>query len=214
MRGLLWWRIAAWTLGLVPLARLVWLGLNAGLGANPVEFVEHYLGDWSIRLLLVTLAMTPLREFTGLTQAVRIRRTLGLWTYAYVCLHFSTYLVFDLEFSAAQLGEDLVKRAYITLGFTAWLFLSALAMTSTSGWQRRLKRNWKRLHRLIYAATLLGVIHYWWLVKADVRMPLVYLSIFIALMLLRLPLRNWAKAILRSPKPSSPALDSPQRPRA
>jgi sulfoxide reductase heme-binding subunit YedZ len=193
MSRLLRWRLGAWGLALIPLVHLVWRGYTARLGANPVEFVEHYSGDWSLRLLLVTLALTPLRRFTGLSEPIRIRRLLGLWCYAWLCLHFATYLVFDLELSAWQLGQDLVKRSYITLGFTAWLFLSSLALTSTQGWQRRLKRNWKRLHRLIYPAALLGVLHYWWLVKADVRMPLVYLSIFIALMLMRLERR----AILR-----------------
>lgn len=184
----LWlWRIAAWSGGLLPLGWGIWLTLHGRLGANPVEFLEHFTGDWSLRLLLATLAMTPLRRLTGAAEAIRIRRTLGLWAYAFLCIHLSIYLVFDLEFSAQQLAKDLVKRTYITLGFTGWLLLLPLAITSTQGWQRRLKRRWKALHRLIYPAATLGGLHYLWLVKADTRTPLIYLAVFALLMVLRLP---------------------------
>jgi sulfoxide reductase heme-binding subunit YedZ len=184
----LWaWRAAAWALGVVPLLSGVKLILQSRLGANPVEFMEHYTGDWTLRLLLTTLAMTPLRMLTRLTEPIRVRRILGLWAFAFLCLHFSMYLVFDLSFSMTQLAEDLVKRTYITLGFTAWLLLLPLAITSTAGWQRRLKRRWITLHRLIYPAATLGAIHYLWLVKADKREPLIYLSILLALLAFRLP---------------------------
>jgi methionine sulfoxide reductase heme-binding subunit len=184
----LWaWRAAAWSLGVVPLLFAVKLGFQSRLGANPVEFLEHYTGDWTLRLLLTTLGMTPLRTLTRLTEPIRVRRILGLWTFAFLCLHFSMYLVFDLSFSMTQLAEDLVKRTYITLGFTAWLLLLPLAITSTAGWQRRLKRRWITLHRLIYPAAILGAIHYLWLVKADKREPLIYLSILLALLAFRLP---------------------------
>jgi methionine sulfoxide reductase heme-binding subunit len=184
----LWaWRAAAWALGLMPLLIGVKLILQGRLGANPVEFIEHYTGDWTLRLLLTTLAMTPLRMLTGLTEPIRVRRILGLWAFAFLCLHFLTYLVFDLSFSMTQLAEDLVKRTYITLGFTAWLLLVPLAVTSTLAWQRRLKRRWITLHRLIYPAALLGAIHYLWQVKADTREPLIYLSILLVLLAFRLP---------------------------
>jgi sulfoxide reductase heme-binding subunit YedZ len=184
----LWaWRAAAWALGLTPLLFGVKSILQGRLGANPVEFIEHYTGDWTLRLLLATLAMTPLRMLTGLTEPIRVRRILGLWTFAFLCLHFLTYLVFDLSFSMTQLADDLVKRTYITLGFTAWLLLVPLAVTSTVGWQRRLKRRWITLHRLIYPAALLGAIHYLWQVKADTREPLIYLSILLVLLAFRLP---------------------------
>jgi methionine sulfoxide reductase heme-binding subunit len=184
----LWaWRAAAWALGLMPLLFGVKFILQGRLGANPVEFIEHYSGDWTLRLLLTTLAMTPLRMLTGLTEPIRVRRILGLWTFAFLCLHFLTYLVFDLSFSMTQLAEDLVKRTYITLGFTAWLLLVPLAVTSTLAWQRRLKRRWITLHRLIYPAALLGAIHYLWQVKADTREPLIYLSILLVLLAFRLP---------------------------
>lgn len=174
--------------------------MQSRLGPNPVEFLEHYLGDWTLRLLLVTLAMTPLRKLTGMTEAIRVRRILGLWAYAFLCLHFSIYLVFDLELSAAQLGADLVKRTYITLGFCAWLLLLPLAVTSTNGWQRQLKRNWKTLHKLVYPAAIFGAIHYLWLVKADKRTPLIYFAIFLVLLAFRLP---WAK--LRRTQPPQKA---------
>ena len=191
MNRLLPWRVAAWSLGVIPLLFAVNWGFQSRLGANPVEFLEHYTGDWTLRLLLTTLAMTPLRMLTRLTEPIRVRRILGLWTFAFLCLHFLMYVVFDLGFSVAQLGEDLIKRTYITLGFTAWLMLLSLAITSTTAWQRRLKRQWLALHQLIYPAAILGVIHYLWLVKADTREPLIYLAILLALLAFRLPWSQW-----------------------
>lgn len=187
MNRLLAWRIAAWLLGIVPLLFAIQWTVQSRLGPNPVEFLEHYLGDWALRLLLVTLAMTPLRMLTKTTEPIRVRRLLGLWSFTYLCLHFLTYLVFDLEFSLAQLGSDLVKRTYILLGFSAWLMLLPLAATSTNNWQRRLKRNWKTLHKLVYPAVIFGAIHYLWLVKADTRTPLIYLAVLLALLAFRLP---------------------------
>jgi methionine sulfoxide reductase heme-binding subunit len=195
LKRLLAWRAAAWTLGIVPLLMLVTWVVQGKLGANPVEFVEHYLGDWTLRLLLITLAMTPLRMLTRLTEPVRVRRILGLWAFAFLCLHFSMYLIFDLGFSISQLSEDLMKRTYITLGFAAWLMLVPLAVTSTTGWQRRLKRRWITVHRFIYPAALLGSIHYLWLVKADTRQPLIYLSILLGLLAFRPPWSRWAHAL-------------------
>ncbi len=182
----LWcWRLAAWLLAGGPLLWLAWRVANGDLGPNPVEFLEHYSGDWSLRLLLATLALTPLRRWSGRGEALGIRRLLGLWAFFWVCLHFAIYLTFDLEWSARLLGEDLVKRTYITLGFTGWLLLAPLAITSTRGWQRRLGPRWRRLHRLVYLAALLGAFHYLWLVKADAREPLVYLVVLVVLLGLR-----------------------------
>jgi methionine sulfoxide reductase heme-binding subunit len=191
LNRLLPWRVAAWSLGVVPLLFAAKWTIQSRLGPNPVEFLEQYTGDWTLRLLLTTLAMTPLRMLTRLNEPIRVRRILGLWTFAFLCLHFSMYLVFDLGFSVVQLGEDLVKRTYITLGFTAWLMLLSLAITSTMAWQRRLKRRWTTLHQLIYPAAILGVIHYLWLVKADTREPLIYLAILLALLAFRLPWSQW-----------------------
>ena len=187
MNRLLPWRVGAWALGIVPLAFAIKWTFQSRLGPNPVEFLEHYTGDWTLRLLLTTLAMTPLRKLLRMTEPIRVRRILGLWTYAFLCLHFSIYLVFDLSFSLLQLGEDLFKRTYITLGFTAWLLLLPLAITSTNAWQRRLKRRWLTLHQLIYPAAILGAIHYLWLVKADTREPLIYLAVLLTLLAFRLP---------------------------
>lgn len=195
-------RLAAWTLGGAPLLALGWRVLRADLGANPVEFLEHWCGDWTLRLLLATLAMTPLRRLSGRGKFVRVRRLLGLWAYFWACLHFAIYLTFDLEWSPAELAEDLAKRTYITLGFAAWLLLLPLALTSTQGWQRRLRRRWTQLHRLIYPAALLGALHYLWLVKADLREPLLYLAILAALLAARLPWRGILRA--RSPSRSNP----------
>jgi sulfoxide reductase heme-binding subunit YedZ len=181
------WRAGVWLLALTPLAWLGWLTTHAGLGANPVEFIEHYTGLWTLRLLLATLAMTPLRHITGRIEPIQVRRPLGLWAYAWLWLHFSSYLVFDLAFSPAQLIDDIIKRSYITVGFAALLLLTPLAITSTRGWQRRLKRGWARLHRLIYPAALLGTLHFLWLVKADHREPLAYLAIALGLLAFRVP---------------------------
>jgi methionine sulfoxide reductase heme-binding subunit len=191
LNRLLPWRVAAWALGIIPLLFAVKWSYQSRLGANPVEFLEHYTGDWTLRLLLTTLTMTPLRMLARLTEPVRVRRILGLWAFAFLCLHFSIYLVFDLGFSVLQLGEDLVKRTYITLGFTAWLMLLSLAITSTTAWQRRLKHRWVALHQLVYPAAILGVIHYLWLVKADTREPLIYLAILLVLLGFRLPWSQW-----------------------
>jgi sulfoxide reductase heme-binding subunit YedZ len=178
--------VAAWALGVVPLALAVKWTLESRLGPNPVEFLEHYTGDWTLRLLLTTLAMTPLRKLTRMSEPIRVRRLLGLWSFAFLCLHFSIYLGFDLGLSVVQLGADLVRRTYITLGFMAWLMLLPLAITSTSAWQRRLKRRWITLHQLIYPAAILGAIHYLWLVKADTREPLIYLGVLLGLLALRI----------------------------
>lgn len=191
MRGgaLVAWRLAVWLLAGGPLLWLAWLVAGGRLGPNPVEFLEHYSGDWALRLLLVTLALTPLRRWSGRAEVLRVRRLLGLWAFVWICLHFATYLTFDLEWSAALLAEDLVERTYITLGFAAWLLLVPLALTSTRGWQRRLGRRWRSLHRLVYPAALLGALHFLWLVKADVREPLVYLGLLAVLLAARLPRR-------------------------
>jgi methionine sulfoxide reductase heme-binding subunit len=186
LNPLLPWRVAAWALGVVPLALAVKWTLESRLGPNPVEFLEHYTGDWTLRLLLTTLAMTPLRKLTRMSEPIRVRRLLGLWSFAFLCLHFSIYLGFDLGLSVVQLGADLVRRTYIALGFMAWLMLLPLAITSTSAWQRRLKRRWITLHQLIYPAAILGAIHYLWLVKADTREPLIYLGVLLGLLALRI----------------------------
>jgi sulfoxide reductase heme-binding subunit YedZ len=159
---------------LLPLAWLCWLGWQAQLGANPVETLSHRTGDWSLRFLLLTLAVTPLRRLSGWNWLQKYRRMLGLFAFFYVCLHFSVYLIFDQFFDLAGIAEDVVKRPYITVGFAGWLLLIPLAATSTHGMMKRLGRNWQRLHRLVYLIGVLGVLHYLWLVKADLTEPLLY----------------------------------------
>ena len=170
---------------LTPLAWLVWDALHDGLGTDPVAQLEHRSGDWALRLLLATLAITPLRRLTGRAELVRFRRMLGMFAFFYACVHLSIYVVIDLGAYWSQLFADVIKRPYITVGFAAWLLLIPLAVTSTRGMMRRLGRHWQRLHRVVYVIALLAVLHFLWLVKADHREPLLYLAIFAALMLLR-----------------------------
>jgi sulfoxide reductase heme-binding subunit YedZ len=175
-------------LALTPLAILAWQFWDVyssnsdALGADPVAEIEHRLGLWALRLLMVALAITPLRQLTGKPVLVRFRRLLGLYAFAYACLHFSAYLVLDLRGYWTQIFEDIAKRPYITVGFAAWLLLLPLAITSTQGWIRRLGRNWGRLHKLVYAVGVLAVLHFWWLVKSDIREPALYAAILAALL--------------------------------
>ena len=171
----------------LPAALLLWRAFNGDLGANPIETLEHETGIWALRLLLVTLAMTPLRQLSGRAEFIQVRRMLGLYSFFYVSCHFAIFLVFDLSLSLAALFEEIIERPYITVGFSAWLLLLPLAITSTRGWQQRLKRNWKRLHRLIYPAVLLGCVHFLWKVKADPVEPLIYLALAVLLLALRMP---------------------------
>lgn len=168
---------------LTPLAILLWqmwtvarTGSNA-LGPDPVAEIEHRLGLWAMRLLMVTLAITPLRQLTGWNVLVRFRRILGLYAFAYASLHLAAYLGLDLRGYWLQVFEDIAKRPYITVGFLAWLLLVPLAVTSTAGWIRRLGRHWVRLHRLVYLVAVLAVLHFWWLVKSDIREPALYAAI-------------------------------------
>ena len=173
---------------LTPLAILgmqvweVWQTGNDALGADPVAEIEHRLGLWALRLLMATLAITPLRQLTGQAVLVRFRRMLGLYAFFYACLHLSAYMVLDLRGYWTLIFEEIAKRPYITVGFSAWLLLLPLAVTSTKGWIKRLGRNWARLHKLVYAAGVLAVLHFWWLVKSDIREPALYAGILALLL--------------------------------
>ncbi len=175
-------------LALTPAAILAWqireefLTGSGGLGADPVAEIEHRLGLWALRLLMITLAITPLRQLTGQTVLLRLRRMLGLYAFFYATLHFAAYLVLDLRGYWAQIFEEIAKRPYITVGFTAWLLLLPLAATSTQAAIRKLGKHWAQLHRLVYAVAVLAVLHFWWLVKSDIREPALYAGILTVLL--------------------------------
>ena len=175
--------------GLAPLAWMICGALQlfgASLGADPVKKLEHECGKTALNFLLLTLAVTPVRNLTGLPQLLRLRRMLGLFVFFYAVVHFSVYLVLDLELNLAVVGADIVKRPYITVGFTALLLLVPLALTSTNGMMRRLGRHWQSLHRLIYVIAALAVWHFYWQVKRDVREPLLYMGMLALLFAYRL----------------------------
>ncbi len=175
-----------WLLCLAPGVWLVWRGFTDRLGANAIEEVLHRLGDTSLVILLVTLSITPIRRLTGWNDLAPLRRPLGLFAFFYLTTHFLWYAVVDEGLAFEFIVEDVIERPYILAGFTAWLMLIPLAITSTKGWIRRLKKNWKKLHRLVYVATGLGVLHFYWQVKADTYWPLVATTVLVALMLLRI----------------------------
>ncbi len=174
---------------LLALAPALLLGLDFAtddLGANPIEEITHRTGRWGLRFLLIALAVTPLRIVTGWSQLVLLRRMLGLFAFFYVLLHFSTYIVLDQFFYLAGIVEDVAKRPYITVGFTSFLLLIPLAITSTNGWVKRLGgKRWTKLHKLAYVAATGGILHYLWLVKADSRDPVVYGTILLVLLGIR-----------------------------
>jgi len=194
-------KAAVFVLCLAPLAWLLWLGFRQDLGANPIEHVTHATGLWALRLLAATLAVTPLRKLTGLSQLIRLRRMLGLFAFFYGCLHLLTYLWLDQFFDAAEIARDIVKRPFITAGFAAFAAMVPLAVTSTAGWIRRLGgRRWQLLHRLVYLSAAAAVVHFFWLVKSDLRRPLAY-AVLVALLLgLRVLLRK------RRASPAAPSV--------
>ena len=169
-----------------PLARLAWKGLHGMLGANPIEVITHSTGDWTLTFLLITLAVTPLRKITGQLWLIRYRRMFGLFAFFYGTLHFLTYIWLDKFFDVHEMLVDIAKRKFITVGFAALVLMVPLAITSTAGWIRRLGgKRWNLLHRLIYFSALGGIIHYIWLVKADIRKPLQYGAVLAILMAFR-----------------------------
>lgn len=199
-------KTAVHALALAPLAHLAWQAWQVAggadidaLGAEPVAEIEHRLGLWALRLLLVTLAVSPLRALSAQAVVLRFRRMLGLYAFAYATLHLAAYLALDLRGYWALLFEEIVKRPYITVGFAAWLLLVPLAVTSTRGWIRRLGRRWGQLHRVIYLIAVLAVLHFWWIVKSDIREPALYAAILAVLLGWRL----WRRAARqRAPAPA------------
>jgi len=176
-----------WVVCLAPLGWLLAHALNGTLGTNPIDYVTDTLGDWTLRILLASLALTPVRILTGRPWPITVRRLLGLFAFAYALLHFLVWVVLDFFFEWELMLEDIVKRPYITVGMTALLLLVPLAVTSTAGMIKRLgAKNWRRLHRLAYVAAILGVLHYLWLAKVGVNTPWIYAAVLAVLLGIRL----------------------------
>lgn len=198
-----WVKPAVFAASLIPVALLVVRFFRDDLSANPTEFITHRTGDWAMRFLLFTLAITPLRKILAQPDLIRFRRMLGLFAFFYASLHFLTWLVLDKFFDWREIGADLVKRRFITVGMLGLAVMIPLAITSTTGWIRRMGgKNWQRLHRLTYLAAAAGVVHYYWLVKSDIREPLLYGAI-LALLL------GWRALPQRKPAPAPAARRQP-----
>lgn len=187
-------KLALFPATLLPLVRLAWKGCHAGLGANPIEVITRSTGDWALIFLLVTLSISPLRRLTRQYWLIGVRRMIGLFAFFYASLHFLTYIWLDKFFDLHEMLEDIGKRPFITVGFSAFVLLIPLALTSTARSIRYLGgKNWQRLHRLIYLTSILGVTHYWWLVKADIRKPERYAVLLGTLLLYRIVSWTWTK---------------------
>ncbi|MDH3445287.1 MAG: sulfoxide reductase heme-binding subunit YedZ [Deltaproteobacteria bacterium] len=186
---------------LIPFAQLAVNFFIGDLGANPIETITRFTGSWTLIMLLITLTVTPLRRITGWNELIKFRRMLGLFAFFYALLHFATYMVLDLFFDFSAIVKDVLKRPYITVGFTAFMLMIPLAVTSTSGMIRRLGKRWQQLHYLIYVIAILGVIHFYWLVKADISRPAQYGAVLAVLLGFRivakrtrsLTLKFWTK---------------------
>lgn len=209
-RGLLLARSVAHAAAWGPLAWLGWqvrselVAGTGALGADPVAAIEHFLGLWGLRFLVLSLAITPLRQLTGWTVLLRFRRMLGLYAFFYVTLHFAAFLVLDLRGYWTEVFTEIVERPYITVGFLAWLLLLPLAATSTQAAMRRLGRLWGRLHKLVYVIAPLSILHFWWLVKSDIREPAVYAGI-VAMLLGWRAWKAWTQPRAVSPRRTAAA---------
>ena len=201
-----WIKLVLFLTCLVPLAWLLWKFFGAhptdmttwgvGLGANPIEAITHTTGDWTLRFLLITLAITPARKLLHVPALIKFRRMIGLFAFFYGCLHLTTYVWLDKFFNVHEMLADIAKRKFITVGLTALVLLIPLAVTSTAGWIRRLGgKRWQALHRLIYFSAIAGVIHYLWLVKADIRKPLEYGAVLAVLLGYRL--LAWIQPVIK-----------------
>jgi sulfoxide reductase heme-binding subunit YedZ len=205
LRGIRWIKVLVFALCFWPLGALAWRGYQQDLTANPIEFITHATGDWTLRFLLITLAITPLRRITGMPDLIRFRRMLGLFAFFYGVLHLITWAWLDRFFDPQEMWADVLKRRFITAGMAGFLAMLPLAFTSTAGWIRRLGgRAWQRLHRLIYVSAAAGVVHYYWLVKSDIREPLLYGSLLGILLAYRAAVRL-AKAPQRARSGARPS---------
>ncbi len=191
-------KVVLFIAALIPLAHLGWKAYEGNLGANPIEVITRSTGDWTLIFLLVTLAITPLRRLSGRHELIRFRRMLGLYAFFYGCLHLMTYVWLDKFFALQEMVKDIAKRPFITVGMTGFTLLLPLAITSTRGMIRRLGRRWQLLHRLIYVSATAGVVHYWWLVKKDIRKPEVY-AVCLGVLLLARGMVWWRKKLSAMP---------------
>ena len=181
-----WIKASAFLLASFPLIRLIWLGVHDSLSANPIEFIERSTGFWALLILLITLSLTPIRLITNRVWQLQLRRMLGLFMFFYACLHITIYLWLDFSFVWADISKDIIKHPRILVGFFAFILAIPLAITSNKAMVRRLGERWKQLHQLVYLIAILGVVHFWWLVKIDIREPLLYASILVLLLAIRI----------------------------
>lgn len=184
-KQILWIKRYIFLLCLAPILRLVWLGFNDSLSANPIEFIERSTGFWALFMLLATLTLTPIRLMTGRTWQLQFRRMLGLFMFFYACMHVLIYLWLDFSFDWQGITKDIIKHPRILVGFAAFVLAVPLAITSNSMMMKLLRERWKKLHQLVYLIAILGVIHFWWLVKKDIREPLLYAVVLILLLGIR-----------------------------
>jgi sulfoxide reductase heme-binding subunit YedZ len=181
-----WIKVFVFLICLAPLGHLVWLGFINDLTANPIEFIERSTGFWALFILLASLALTPIRLLTGLTWQIQLRRMLGLFMFFFACLHITSYLWLDFSFNWADISKDIIKHPRILVGFAAFVLAIPLAITSNNAMMRLLRGRWKQLHQLVYIIAILGIVHFWWLVKKDIREPLLYASILFVLLAIRI----------------------------
>jgi len=181
-----WIKGVVFTMCLIPLVRLVWLGVADNLSANPIEFIERSTGFWALFILLATLTLTPIRLLTGRAWQIQMRRMLGLFMFFYVCLHIITYVWLDFAFDWLDITKDIAKHPRILVGFAAFILSVPLALTSTNSMMKRLRERWKQLHQLVYLIAILAIVHFWWLVKKDIREPLLYACILMVLFGIRI----------------------------
>ncbi len=192
-KQLSWIKIFVFSLCLIPVSRLFYLGLQDNLSANPIEFIERSTGFWTLLILLVTLSLTPIRLLAGIAWQIQLRRMLGLLMFFYAFLHISIYLWLDYSFVWADISKDIIKHPRILVGFAAFVLTIPLAITSNNTMMKLLRQRWKRLHQLVYFIAILGVIHFWWLVKKDIREPLLFALILVALLGIRIYYKILAK---------------------
>ncbi len=200
-----WLKPLVFLICVVPFAQLAYGGYTGNLGVNPIEFITRFTGSWSLIILIASLAVTPLRRITGWNDLIKYRRILGLFAFFYALLHFSTYLVLDHFFDFQAIGKDILKRPYVTAGFIGFVVMIPLAITSTAAMIRRLGKRWQQLHRLVYVAAIAGVIHFYWLVKADISRPAQYGAVLGLFLGYRLVVKYKPKLALKSAAKASPA---------